>query len=90
MLNHGETVKFSLDTYVQSNVSWHNSYWIGLVQFDESVYKDGLVYYRTSTGALKECKMGYYWNGSWKLARYIYVRDNNGNLKIIDLYTKLY
>ena len=96
-LRPGDIIRFDVDTYinVDSGVSGRTSgWWYGNDTQNSgniNVYKDGIIYYKTSNGEVKECTKVYYkdGNGNLKKPRYAYI-NNNGNLKIIDIYTSKY
>lgn len=89
-LRPGDKVRFDVDTWVNSYVSGHASGWYGYrTAADVSIYKDGIILYKDSTGAKRECVLGYMKDstGAKRKYRYILIKDSTGAKRIIDVYT---
>ena len=70
--------------------SWYNV--IDKAADAVTVYKDGAIYYKNSSGSKVECTSGYYKDNSStkRSARYVKIKDSGGSTRIIDVYTSAY
>lgn len=83
------------ETYVvYVNMLVDGNRWMGRVRLGQiKLYKDGIVYFKDSSGNKREATMAYNKNinnGAKNTSRYILVKDINGNKRILDMYTTHY
>lgn len=73
-----------------ANGDWYNV--IDKAADAVTVYKDGAIYYKNSSGSKVECTSGYYKDSSStkRSARYVKIKDSGGSTRIIDVYTSAY
>lgn len=74
----------------KSDGSWYNV--IDKAADAVTVYKDGAIYYKNSSGSKVECTSAYSKDsgGTKRKCRYIKIKDNNGSTRLIDVYTTSY
>ena len=88
-----DTIKCRVSAYMVSDVSGHSSGWLSAVSGpDVSVYKDGIIQYKTNNSNTVEVTKGYYKDsgGNTKKMRYAKYKTSGGATKIIDVYTEHY
>lgn len=95
-LRPGDLIKFDIDTYINSSTAGHSSGWwynddtqnTG----NKTVYKDGSIKYKDSSGTVHEVTKLYYKDssGTIKKGRYVKIKDSSGAVHIIDVYTTKY
>ena len=87
-VNPGDTLVFDVDTYCTNKDGQGTAGWLGYVSSGTvTVYKDGCIYYKNSSGQKIECKKSYYKNSSSQKInnRYMKVKDSSGTTHIIDI-----